>query len=179
MADEVVIEERGGVEKGGIIRVQFSIGRSPRWAAGIVLTAKVTPEVEEFMRALGSGDRVAVRTLSRDWSPVGGGADLDIYDMTRPIVPDKGHYYTLNHPGRPFFVDVSGGSGSLTNISWLRLVGISEGSGVTFGVQGPISDTSIKHLRDRLQRDVETFYKAFLRPVKCVVQLSTQEMGGF
>lgn len=53
----------------------------------------------------------------------------------------------------------------ITNISFLRLAGISDGAGVTFGVRGVYTTEQISQIKDRMQEACKAFYRSYLLPV--------------
>lgn len=66
-------------------------------------------------------------------------------------------------------------SGWYANLSFLRLVGISEGAGVSFVVRGVYSDQQVKDIHAVLLDGVRRFWTAYLKPMNMCIQVSTQE----
>ena len=61
------------------------------------------------------------------------------------------------------------------NLSFLRLVGISEGAGVSFVVRGVFSDQQVKDVHMILLDGLKRFWTAYLKPMNMCIQVSTKE----
>ena len=164
------------VTKSGTIVTQVTISRSPK---GVSLTVTAQPAVEEFARALGDGDSQDVRVYGRYWHQIGN-MPLRIYNHDSKLVKlemlsveDQGSKiaFRYDQPGHPLY----DGNGCL-NLSFLRLVGISEGAGVTFGVSGVYTLENLRRIRDHISVAGRKFYVHYMRPVDLSVTISTQDL---
>lgn len=149
------------------IEVDFLRGKS-----GLRVRVKATPEVEEFIKTLGQGEEVAVGNYGRYWTPLPSQEGLYAYDMSsklqRSAVP-----FTLEALGSQ--IDLSYDSPNLVNTSFLRLVGISKGDGVTFILRGVYSHDAIMRMRDLVGAANRQFYIDYLRPMHVTVATVTRE----
>lgn len=164
-------ENIASVIKRGEICIQVIFHRT---AAGLSVQVKARPEVEEFMQTLGGGERVDVESCGRYWTPLTKGQSLLAY-VTASMGRSEG--VTMEHLGHPLIVqdrNVSGGE--LVNLSFLKLVGVSDGPGVTFNVQGVYSLEALRKIRDRIAKTSVNFYNEHLRPVDLMAFVSTQEI---
>ena len=150
--------------KGGetIIRAGFQ-----RTLSGIKITVKAIPTVEEFFKYCGTGDILPVATVGhRYWIPQNNQV-LNVYDIPPSMVsafPEG----LLQHCGYPIT-----GDGGCFNLSILRLVGISEGNGVTFTIKGVMSDKQITNVGNLFSSASKQFYRTFLRPTGVFVNVHT------
>jgi len=166
------------VAKSGEIPIQVLFRRSLK---GLTLTVKLLPKVEEFIRGLGSGEVFSVRTMGRHWLPVGG-QDLMVYDLNfNPgILPtDAGGAFRLDRPGGVILeseMTPTGHTRDVVNVSFLRLVGASEGSGVTFAVQGVFTDTAVKAMGAQVEAAEKKFFVSYMKPFNLAVMVCTQEI---
>lgn len=177
------------VVKSGENVIQTTISRSQD---GLSLNVWAHPKVEDFIRSLGTGEHVDIQTLGRHWSSKDK-EKLYVYNLS----PDKSSGsaiakmpFVLNCPGRSLLDAENGGEerdgavGGLQllsdriypyqiNISFLRLVGISEGSGVAFTVKGVVSRSGITQLSESIEKATKLFYQEFLKPIRMIVTVST------
>ena len=116
-----------------------------RSAGGLTVSVKAHPQVEAFMRGLGNGDHVDIKAAGPYWRTVSRDPDarLYVYNQTtavEPVLLDNGDQANVNRPGQLLvdnnFQHDSGRTKRNINLSFLRLVGISENAGVTFAVRG-------------------------------------------
>ena len=166
------------VKKGGNIVFAMTLGRSK---VGQRLEIRASPDVVEWMRAQAEGDTAEVAGLDRYWTPVNKEHPLVCWMIPQqPIFAAGELTYTLNRPGAPLILD--GGRrevddfgrvvGGVVNISFLRLVGLTEG--VTFDIHGPaITPDGLKDLAAKLRRCMRQFYADFLLPVELDIVIST------
>lgn len=192
-AEEPIIEIP--IVKRGETTMQVRLKRN---TVGLFVSVKVHPGVEEFARALGSGDIQDVRALGRYWTPVGvrpssnpAECPLGTYNMTNNpglINAGSGVMFRLDRPGQP----LSEPSGVPTttrsrngdndipviNLSFLRLQGVSEGAGVNFHVKGVYTMDAVKSLAEQIKDACRAFYAMYLKPIDLAVVVSTQELQG-
>ena len=176
------VDESAILNKGGEIVVEIRFRRN---ASGLMIGARTVPAIEDFMRGLGDGSAVDVRAAGRLWVPLCGDT-LMAYAMTTGFPGENSHEFELTQLGKPIINNYNskdGGllslplhAGSTANLSFLRLVGISEGEGVTFGVKGVYSLDFIRSMRDQVLDACRKFYVTYLKPIDFCVQISTQEI---
>lgn len=156
-----------------------------RSSSGLTVSVKAHPRVEEFMRGLGTGESVAVKASGPYWLPVGSGAKpLMVYTQTQNVDPvqlNSGDVANVNRCGHPMIEAYSSPDGSigrgrsLVNLSFLRLVGISEGPGITFAVRGVHTYEAVNKMRESLGEAYKQFYRTYMKPIKMDIVVSTQE----
>lgn len=165
MADEVA-----SFQKSGVTPIEIGLLRT---GLGIRLDVKTTPEVEEFMRELGKGRTVDAASIGRHWRSLQKEKVIQAYDLTEHIDPQGGNY--------PYRIDILGhplNSEGYMNLSFLRLVGSSEGIGASFFIKGVYSMGGLRNLKDQLVGSTKAFYIDFIRPVNMIIKVSTQELRG-
>lgn len=167
--------------KKGETCIQVSVRRSIK---GITLSIKTHPSVEALFKSWGDGSHQDVRNYTRGgWDPVGGSV-LNIYNLRQDpgdLIADDGLHFRINAPGGPLMiVSPSTGQETTLNMSFLRLVGISEGVGVSFGVKGVYTIDAIRSLVERIRHASRRIYIAYMRPVDIGLQVFTsiQEVKG-
>lgn len=166
-----------GLSKGGEVRAMVTLGRGMgKDGHGATLTIKVHPAVEEYMRELGAGETVEVGTQGRHWSPVLKEVPFLAYELNHPIEGVKtpsGLSVGLDRLGSPLTERMD--RGEFVNLSFLRLVGASEGVGVGFKIKGVYSDASLKKMRDQISESLRQFYLSYIRPINLAIVMSTQD----
>src|SRR5687768_290149 len=87
-----VVEERSSLIKNDVNMIDILVSRSnrvdknnPQSHLGLVITVKVQPEVEDFMRSLGGGAQLPVASFGRYWSPIPPMENLLAYDLQQPL----------------------------------------------------------------------------------------------
>lgn len=182
------MEEMNVVKKGETcanIRIRRSVG-------GLNLTVFGHTELEALFRSWGDGSTVDVRGYVRGgWNPVvplGHNPvenPLLVYNMKSSahiLFGDADQSYTLDAPGQPLLLPDprSGRPDGCLNMSFLRLVGISEGAGVGFTVKGVWTLEAIRMMRNDMQNVVRRFYNSYLRPIDTSLSIftSVQEVPG-
>ena len=171
MADETV-----EVIKGGVMCIQIGVKRGVAFSAkdksvGLTISVKTVKAVEDFMRSLGSGRIVDVSTVGIYWRSLTS-QPLQAYEYSTTI-PPTGKYdrqeFRIDQLGYPLI-----GDQGIVNLSFLRLIGVSEGAGVSFGLKGVYSLDGLRDLRDRLGAHAKRFYIDYIRPVDLSVQVTVQ-----
>jgi hypothetical protein len=137
---------------------------------GVLVTVKALPIVEEFMRSLGNGTKVAVETVGRQWTPAFKGQVLEVYHMDSSN--SAGMQYSLSYVGSSLVTD------DLPNLSILRLVGIGSEEGVTFGIKSVYSLPRLRQVRDLLIESSRAFYLDYVRPVTLKASVMADEQVG-
>jgi hypothetical protein len=159
------------------------------------------PHVEDFIRSLGTGEKVDIQTLGRFWQSPGQklGEKLFVYDMNKAFAPircegEEPLYFQLDRPGTELLIDNVVGKRIMlgdeddgyrgpskpqecVNLSFLRLCGISNG-GVTFIIRGVYTREEITALGEKFERATKKFYREFLKPFKLIITVSTMPING-
>lgn len=186
------MEDDLNIVKGGESVIRLSLVRSAR---GLLVNVKAHPAVEEFFRsnAIHSGATAPtthdVAVLGRFWQRARprDGSDatpLQAYDrvVAIPVVlgGDSVDVANVDRLGQPLlepYNHPSGRPSKNVNLSFLRLVGISEPEGVTFYIRGVYSIDLVRETKDKLAEGVKRFYASYLKPVEMHVSCVTQEVA--
>ncbi len=149
---------------------------------GLTVTVKVHPAIEDFVRSLGTGEELAVRTYGRHWIPLLGDKPFLVHDLAAEFDPgvcllDSKHSYTLNKIGWPISEQTAmpHGTADILNLSFIRLVGASEGAGVRFGIRGVFTLEATEKLARQIEQASKAFYIAYMKPIDITVVTSIQE----
>lgn len=161
-----------------------------RSGVGLRINIKAHPVVEDFMRrSLGGDDPIiqSVDDFGRAWEPARGDSkkELLVYGIPKELngvfQVSGGNSYRLDRPGQAIFVNGDGiesrGAGRVLNLSFLRLVGISEEGGVTFHIGGIYSDETIDNLDRALNLATKEVYNQFMKPIKITVEFVVSSSG--
>ena len=161
--------------------------------AGLRLTLKARPDIEDFF-SLQLGDKQPVSVLGRYWSAKQGNEDLQVWSVQPQFTGVLGDedlcQFRLDAPGLPLLFEAEANEDGdmprrghnkppapkVANISFLRLVGISEGSGVTLNVRGVYSRKEIERIVGRIRAATRAFYEMHLKPINIAVTMNTQEV---
>lgn len=175
MSDNEILE----VIKRGETSLTVSLVRS---ISGLTIAVKTHPAVEAFIRGLGSGESTDVKAGGPYWRLISREAPpLRIYTVTEsvnPIVLDNGEQVTIGRPGYPIIeagTDSSGRTRQIINLSFLRLVGISEGAGITFVLRGVHTYEAVAAMKEKIGEGYKRFYLTYMKPLKMDIVVSTQE----
>lgn len=184
MSEPEDLELEAAVVKRGETCVITTLSRT---ALGLSLRVKAHPAVELFMRGLAAPDSppVEVSLADRYWVPINSKSTLLAYRLGAPmpivVNPNTGQpLFTLDRLARPLLDDTDSEGrprGDVpVNLSYLRLIGISEGAGVVFNVRGVYSLDALRNLQDKIAYAQQQFYINYIRPVNLSVIVSTQEV---
>ena len=184
--------------KGGEDIIQTSLRRTTQ---GLLVTIKAHPRVEEFMQRLSGGEVVSVSSIGRNWLTEWTEPEIRVGDK---VIPSNRHIiraeplraYALHVPFEPFrsndgtWIDLdrlghpllSQGSndGSIRgndeqlNMSFIRLVGISQPEGVQFLLKTVFSMNGMKKLRDSIQNAQNSFITEYIKNVEYTITTATQ-----
>lgn len=172
---EVAVVSKGG-ETRIMVELQREVHRSGKEGVTVRLNVKAHPIVEAFMRDLGKGETVEVGAHGRYWVPCDKEKPLIAYDLSMPLEVTRtpsGTALTLERLGQPLSERVD--RYEFINLSFLRLVGVSEGAGVSFHLKGVYPLETLKKIRDQISEASTTFYIAYMKPLNLSVIVSTQE----
>lgn len=158
----------GQIVKGGETILTLELGRS-KLNEGLLLKVKAAPQIEAFMRSLGGGDSFNTILGGRYWEPIGT-TPLRVYNAIHNLPPST--IYTLTQHGRPLIPDLKTDQ---VNLSFLRLVGISEPEGISFVVKGVYSKDLIYRIYTKVTEATTELYKQFLKPVNHTAILISEQ----
>lgn len=162
--------------------VDYKISRGPirsglKNKVGLVLTISANPILEDFMRQMSKERRTGVDAYGDNWvnmNPTGG--ILEVYEIEEQL---SNRAYTLGAVGMPLVIVPNpdrpvqrGGNGEEpTNLSFLKLVGISQPGGVSLGLVGAYSWDYIMKLRNNLSSITKTFLHDYIVPISIHLQI--------
>lgn len=129
-----------------------------RSRGGVLLEAKAWPVVEEFFkqRSVGLGTTSFDNAKGKFWCPSDHKAPPDFYSV-REELGGTGEYSYMSQ-GLPMLYD------GTPNLTFLRSVGISEGSGIAFTITTPMSVEGMRSLKKEMSRGFSAFCHDHLVP---------------
>ena len=149
---------------------------------GLSVTVKTDPIVEDLIRSMGSGEYVDVKTIGRYWVPLTKDTVLNVYLIggLNGLQQAKHGWYRLDKPACPITerTTVNGVTGQVdlvSNLSFLRLVGIGEQEGVTFGVKGVHTEDAIIEMHSKIKLALKDFCQSYMKPISLNMMMVTQE----
>ena len=173
--DEVATTDVVEAIKSGEMCMRTAFSRTEK---GLKLTFKAHPRVEEFFRNLSASDPSPVLLTGRHWEIVESGQELLAYEDMELFRGVQVGNAQLNQTGR---LDLVGGplrdSSGIVNLSYFRLVGISQGNGVSFLVRGVWSLAYLERQRSAIRKLQQNFYISYIRPTDLSTTLSSQEIA--
>jgi len=156
--------------KGGEECLHIGLSRTRQ---GLLVTVRSNKQIENFMKSLGDGLHQDVYAYANKWS-IARETDppLRIWNMSSRNNPFTSlssglMQYRLDLPGRGLTLsgEVPGGE-AIANISFLRLVGISEGAGVSFLMTNAVmSLNGLRDLKTIMSNSCKSLYMEYIRPV--------------
>ncbi len=192
MNEAVVDVNSVDVVKGGETCISLGLERSTK---GLRVTIKAHPRVEEFFKTLCGNEVKDAQLTDRHWRLSDDNAPLYCYTLppnTDGFPQEEGGEYVINRVGAPLVVNNTPDPGGAparidgngrylgynpkVNISFLRMVGISESQGITFYVGGVYSKDAVIKLLEQIGTGLRRFYIDFIRPMNVSVQISTQSI---
>lgn len=162
------------MEKNGEMCLNVNVRRA---IGGVNLSVKTHPSVEALFRSWGDGGVRQAHEYVRDgWLPLG--ADrLRIYNLAKPNgiqVGDDGENFCIDLPGHALITGhPATGHDNVLNLSFLRLAGISEGTGVSFSIKGVYTIEALKKIVDRIRFASRRMYNSYLKPAEFNLQVFT------
>lgn len=161
---------------------------------GLTLTVKTHPLVEEFFRNISTGENVDVRNVGRHWTGLQKDQPLMAYNLAEPIPFihldgakrvrfDRLATHLVSPIGgggddgglRAAPATAGGGREQDVNLGFLRLVGIGDGTGVTFTIRGVFSEKSVQDMRDAVAEGAKRFYQAYMKPLNMNISIVSSE----
>jgi hypothetical protein len=93
-------------------------------------------------------------------------------------VPEAGTSYDILSVARPIELSNVAKKSYVTNLAFLRLKGISDPTGLTFGVKTVINYPLMKQLKNRIGENFRQLCLDYIMPVRLVLTVSSQEIRG-
>ena len=155
------------VMNNGVEAVNIFIKRTEE---GVNLTVKAEPRIEEFFKKWGGGAKMAPeqgrlwRRSKADPTPI----QVWSYAHNQGREYTEDDRYTVDSTGRELIID-----GSIVNLSFLRLVGITEGVSINFDMI--MSKQELVNVSQRLLRATDQFYQEYIQTVGMRILVSVQE----
>ncbi len=162
------------VRKGGETMARYNLVRSK---FGLNFTIWIHPDIEEAMRSISEGlELLPVGAFGRFWNSA---TPLMAYDTSSSGIRtgQEDPRYGIESLGAPLWiVDGRNPEGGFTNLAFLRLVGASEGTGVSFTIRGVVmSEEAVRTLDRRISKALAAFYRTFMLPINLTTFLTSQE----
>lgn len=173
------MDVNASVIKGGVCWFDLTLDRGKK---GLEFFLRADPRIEDFMKSLGGASPLeAVEMYGREWYPTSG-KPLLIYAMERDLPPSP--TYTLSKPAEPFRnptsssreISLNASASNRLNLSFLRLAGISNPDGFSFGVYGPFSEPYISQLSKEIVVEVRNIIRDYIVPVHINLRISSQQI---
>lgn len=171
-AEEAVVMTRGdrliqmGIRR-GYSKMATEDERRIKEAVGLTIFLKAAPAVEELFRSNSNGEEHPVEMFGREWIELPNEAPLRVYGFNKIL--QSGREFTFNHPGNQLIMQDAG----LINLSFLRLVGISQGAGVRFGVKDVLDKDEVIVIKNQIISGMTRFCNAYLCPLDMTLSIST------
>jgi hypothetical protein len=164
------------VSKGGELLLQTAVRRDKK---GVTITVRASASIEDMMAtmALDQAPR-PVAEYHRYWTS---DKNLVVYGLAADLGGIKAVSsrlaYRLDRPGNPLDLrdDARGAGIEIINLSFLRLVGVSDG--VSFTVNQVYSRDGIADLCKKVEEATRHFYVQYLKPIDMRIMVITQELS--
>jgi hypothetical protein len=165
--------------------VDVSVTRGPirgkdRNRIGLIIRIRARRDVEEFMSGLAQGRRLQVEAVGDMWqncTPEAG--PLEFYETDGKF--DAARSYSLDHVAAAPLIQqevrglraavIPNQNDETVNLAFLRLVGISNESGVTIGLVGPYSNDYIRRMKLLLPKALTQFLQDYIVPITVNLQI--------
>lgn len=138
---------------------------------GVSLTVKAEPRVEEFFKKWGGGVRLTPehgRLWRRPKNDTANPIHVWSYATRRSDYGDDGEQYTVDMAGKELVTEHG-----LVNLSFLRLVGVTEGTTINFDMV--LSKQELVRISQRLLRAADMFYQEWIQVVGMRIRVSVEE----
>lgn len=173
-----------------------------RSGVGLRFNICAHPVIEDFMKAaLGTAEPSIqpVEDFGRGWLPARGASKKDLYvygipkELSGVFTVRRDVRYRMDRPGQPILIasdgarpararldggmDMAdaGSSSEVLNLSFLRLVGISDPGGVSFHIGGVFSEALVDKLEDHLNAALKEVYQQFMKPIRISIVHQVRE----
>lgn len=156
--------------KKGEVMISITVSRNGR---GMKFAFKTHPSVEALFREWGAGGSAPITKWGRGWHSKEVLTAYEMLNATDIHTTPSGVLYSLNRIGRDMWEERTPGVQHL-NMSFLRLVGSSEGAGLNFSVEGMFSRDTIQRTADAILAASRHLYVSYLQEVDVTVRVSTE-----
>lgn len=153
------------VNKSGICWAEFSFNRHSR---GLEIFVRTVPEIESFIKSLGSGKVDPSEAYGREWFPIGAQVLMINRTDSKDVV---GPGWTISRVAEPF----SNPKENKVNLSFLKIVGVGSPEGVRFGANGPFAKDYVRDLSQSIVRETSNLIKSYIVPLHINLRISSQE----
>lgn len=168
--------EQVNVSKGGETKYRFNLNRSKM---GLNFSIWAHPDIEEGFRLISEGTQpLEVGVFGRSWRST---QPLLAYDTSACVIKGGANdpRFSIDYLGQPLFIPDGrgpGGLGGVVNLSFLRLIGISEGEGVKFAIKGVVfGEEQITKLQIDIAEALKVFHRTFMKPINVTLFVTSQE----
>lgn len=128
---------------------------------GVEMSVEASPRVEEFMSMLGGGETDPLEAYGRMWISPDAEHPLLVYRLFENP-EQRNARYDITSPAGAFRDSMSG----RTNLSFLRIAGISRPGGIKFKIGVPVSNGELDDLAKTLTFGSRQFITDYLTPAK-------------
>lgn len=142
---------------------------------GATLSVKALPLLEDFLKSLGSGEKQPVDAFGKQWAHLPGEPELKVYELSKTLSPLSNISLELPGQSLEFRDKQTLGGKMIINLSFLRLVGISDGAGLTIGLKDVYTKEDLIKLHNDLGRAMKLFCDEFLCPVDLTCTISSYQ----
>lgn len=146
-----------------------------RTRKGLIFTISGHEALEALFQEWGTGEVQPVSAHGRFWQPLGG-VSLEVYQLGKdPGIHSTpgGVHYSIAKPGcEILYADQTGRQ--VLNLSFLRLIGISQPRGRAFLVSGIYSTEIVESLIKQIPLAVERFHAMYLMPIGVELRMTTE-----
>lgn len=155
------------VTKGGECWLELTIDRKSK---GMELWVRSDPRVEEFISTLSEGDNTPdpIETYGKRWIATNPEQPLMVRRMLREV---DTNIYTLSLVG-----ETLAGTRGISNISFLRIVGVGSGEGIRFSVPGPVNRDYIRTIKDNILLASRQLFRDYIVPVHISLRVTSTEL---
>lgn len=165
------------VTKGGEQFISIVLTRTRQ---GLKTSIKANPKIEEFFSSFAEtqGAPASALTISRQWTSETH-PKLLYYRVPTEMCQLHGSspFYRIDTLARPLiFSRQDGGELDVVNLSFIRLVGISDPGGIEFTSSGVLSRESLETVKTLLGGAIRNFYQEWMQEIKKAVIVTTQEI---
>ena len=157
------------IGKGGACWIEISLHRG-RDYKGLEIFVKADPKIESFFAAQSQAPAIDIRSFGENWSPIDP-SPLLIYRIANDTIGDC---YRFDNVGAPFTLPSA--RDPKANLSFLKFIGISSPTGITFGVNNPSSKPFVKELANSISVASKAFLRDHIVPFHISLRVSSQEL---
>jgi hypothetical protein len=149
-------------------------------AVGLVIHVKADPQLTSFIKSLSDDPTVVDIPSGGVWAPMPNDQGITkplllVNTSIRQEVVDP--YYTLTNPSERLIRNsVRREVNKVVNLSFLRLYGIDNEEGVTFGLLGAYSLTYVKSALADITQQTKRFIQDYIAPIKLSLSITSKDL---